>query len=37
MRIDDRLAIIETKLKYLEKMMYGLFALIATSAGIQII
>lgn len=37
MKISDRLAVIETKLKYMEKLMYALFLVIVASTGIQII
>ena len=35
--INGRLAVIETKLKYMEKLMYGLMVLIAAEFGITFI
>ena len=37
MTINGRLAVIEIKLKYIERMMYGVFAVLAAQFGITII
>ena len=37
MRIEARLIIIETKQKFLEKLMYGLYVLLAANLGVNVI
>jgi len=37
MTIKERFMFIETKLKYLEKLMYGLFVIVSAQAGVQIL
>ena len=37
MTINGRLAVIETKLKYIERMLYGLIVLIAADFGLTLI
>lgn len=37
MKIGDRLIIIETKLKYIEKLMYAIMVVILGTTGVQLI
>lgn len=37
MKIDERLGIIETKQKYFEKLIYGIYVLLAVQLGMPLI
>lgn len=37
MNMPDRLTVIETKLKYMEKLMYGIAGLILAQMGVSLI
>ena len=37
MTLNGRLAVIETKLKYIEKLLYGLIVIIAAELGVTFI